>query len=99
MMKKVFNWSELHLSPVTSYKIHTLVPILELENDFNLIKMPTVDNKRCFLVWPARELLSALPWLTLASQNGKTKDKSQATETENGKLCYCKPTGIFVVSL
>ena len=24
-MKKVFNWSELHLSEVTSYKIHTLV--------------------------------------------------------------------------
>ena len=61
--------------------------------------MPTVDNKRCFLVWPARELLYALPWLNLASQNGKTKDKSQETETENGKLCYCKPTGIFVVSL
>jgi hypothetical protein len=25
VMKKVFNWSELHLSEVTSYKIHTLV--------------------------------------------------------------------------
>ena len=24
VMKKVFNWSELHLSEVTSYKIHTL---------------------------------------------------------------------------
>ena len=25
VMKKVFNWSDLHLSEVTSYKIHTLV--------------------------------------------------------------------------
>ena len=25
VMKKVFNWSELHLSEVTSYKIHTLI--------------------------------------------------------------------------
>ena len=25
VMKNVFNWSELHLSEVTSYKIHTLV--------------------------------------------------------------------------
>jgi hypothetical protein len=25
MLKKVFNWSEVHLSEVTSYKIHTLV--------------------------------------------------------------------------
>ena len=25
MMKNVFNWSELHLSEVTSYKIHNLV--------------------------------------------------------------------------
>jgi hypothetical protein len=24
MLKKVFNWSEVHLSEVTSYKIHTL---------------------------------------------------------------------------
>jgi hypothetical protein len=24
MLKKVFNWSEFHLSEVTSYKIHTL---------------------------------------------------------------------------
>ena len=24
VMKKVFNWSELHLSEVTPYKIHTL---------------------------------------------------------------------------
>ena len=27
MLKKVFNWSEVHLSEVTSYKIHTLVII------------------------------------------------------------------------
>ena len=27
MLKKVFNWSEVHLSEVTSYKIHTLVDI------------------------------------------------------------------------
>ena len=25
MLKKVFNWSEFHLSEVTSYKIHTLL--------------------------------------------------------------------------
>ena len=25
MLKKVFNWSEVHLSEVTFYKIHTLV--------------------------------------------------------------------------
>ena len=25
MLKKVFNWSEVHLSEVTSYKIHTLI--------------------------------------------------------------------------
>ena len=47
--------------------------------------MPTVDNKRCFLVWPARELLSALPWLTLASQNGKTKDKRYIPGNRNRK--------------
>jgi hypothetical protein len=27
--KKVFNYSELHFSEVTSYKIHTLVPLIE----------------------------------------------------------------------
>ena len=27
MLKKVFNWSEVHLSEVTSYKIHTLAQI------------------------------------------------------------------------
>ena len=27
MLKKVFNWSEFHLSEVTSYKIHTLMII------------------------------------------------------------------------
>ena len=30
MLKKVFNWSEFHLSEVTSYKIHTLVGILKI---------------------------------------------------------------------
>ena len=30
MLKKVFNWSEVHLSEVTSYKIHTLVYVLLL---------------------------------------------------------------------
>ena len=29
-LKKVFNWSEVHLSEVTSYKIHTLVRKLKL---------------------------------------------------------------------
>ena len=33
MLKKVFNWSEVHLSEVTSYKIHTLAP-----SDFRLEK-------------------------------------------------------------
>ena len=28
---KVFNWSELHLSEVTSYKIHTLVEIFNMD--------------------------------------------------------------------
>ena len=28
VMKKVFNWSELHLSEVTSYKIHTLITVI-----------------------------------------------------------------------
>ena len=28
MLKKVFNWSEVHLSEVTSYKIHTLIAFL-----------------------------------------------------------------------
>ena len=28
MLKKVFNWSEVHLSEMTCYKIHTLVKIL-----------------------------------------------------------------------
>ena len=30
MLKKVFNWSEVHLSEVTSYKIHILVSMLQL---------------------------------------------------------------------
>ena len=33
VMKKVFNWSELHLSEVTSYKIHILVTILNRRTD------------------------------------------------------------------
>ena len=27
MLKKVFNWSEVHLSEMTCYKIHTLVNV------------------------------------------------------------------------
>jgi hypothetical protein len=30
MLKKVFNWSEVHLSEVTSYKIHTLMVFLAI---------------------------------------------------------------------
>ena len=31
MLKKMFNWSEVHLSEMTCYKIHTLVKIMKLE--------------------------------------------------------------------
>ena len=31
ILKKVFNWSEVHLSETTCYKIHTLVEMLDLE--------------------------------------------------------------------
>jgi hypothetical protein len=38
VMKKVFNWSELHLSEVTSYKIHILkVATFEFKFRFNLL--------------------------------------------------------------
>ena len=33
MLKKVFNWSEVRLSEVTSYKIQTLIEIPELSNN------------------------------------------------------------------
>ena len=35
MLKKVFNWSEVHISEVTIYKIYTLVKFLpELQLNF-----------------------------------------------------------------
>ena len=45
-MKKVFNWSELHLSEMTSYKIHTLGGgqknryLCTLENQKEFISFP-----------------------------------------------------------
>ena len=33
-MKKVFNWSEMHLSEVTSYKIYILVQALEKQKGY-----------------------------------------------------------------
>ena len=42
VMKKVFNCSELHLSEVTSYKIHTLVVILRFAHP---------DSKRILRHW------------------------------------------------
>ena len=33
MLKKVFNWSEVHLFETTCYKIHTLVKLLLINTD------------------------------------------------------------------
>ena len=44
MLKKVFNWSEVHLSEVTSYKIHTL------EQFFLTVGQNNFGNKILFLV-------------------------------------------------
>ena len=48
-MKKVFNWSELHLSEVTSYKIHTLIEL------HNLILTPEYWNQ-LICIWLARKV-------------------------------------------
>ena len=40
MLKKVFNWSEVHLSEVTFYKIHTLIDFskkLEMIQSANIL--------------------------------------------------------------
>ena len=44
MLKKVFNWSEVHLYEVTSYKIHTL------EHFFLTVGQNNFGNKILFLV-------------------------------------------------
>ena len=39
MLKKVFNWSEVHLSKVTSYKIHTLETAQKQLNSIETLKL------------------------------------------------------------
>ena len=46
MLKKVFNWSEVHLSEITSYKIHNLTPNTQIMFHKQRI-FPTFDG-RCF---------------------------------------------------
>ena len=52
MLKKVFNWSEVHLSEMTCYKIHTLASVSEelkkgdwLVSDLVVFLSPQLTNK------------------------------------------------------
>ena len=45
MRKKVFNWSEVHFSEVTSYKIHTLE--MSMAGVFHAFNMQP-ENERIF---------------------------------------------------
>ena len=44
MLKKVFNWSEVHLSEVTSYKIHTLE-----EREFQFVYLCSLLSNTLFI--------------------------------------------------
>ena len=46
-MKKVFNWSELHLSEVTSYKIHILVEGRNFHHTGFLVDCRTKTRLKC----------------------------------------------------
>ena len=48
MLKKVFNWSEVHLSEVTSYKIHTLVVIENWMHKVNSVQEVDFTNLHRF---------------------------------------------------
>ena len=49
-MKKVFNWSELHLSEVTSYKIHTLIGQKIRDNlDLEMLDLMRKINTKFYL--------------------------------------------------
>jgi hypothetical protein len=48
-MKKVFNWSELHLSEKTSYKIHTLVVLAFKFSNKPTIKLLSYSKKNSVL--------------------------------------------------
>ena len=46
MLKKVFNWSEVHFSEMTCYKIHTLIKIFcHMNNNLKLHKIGSVLTK------------------------------------------------------
>ena len=49
MLKKVFNWSEVHLSEVTSYKIHTLTSCLDPKKQDFWPKIDILKGNHCTL--------------------------------------------------
>ena len=62
MKKKVFNWSELHFSEVTSYEIHILVGLLVGKSYHTRQKdgysLPTNDptNNRTNWIWMSKKI-------------------------------------------
>ena len=51
MFKKVFNWSEVHLSEMTCYKIHTLVILYCTSHCCSGIPKLIEDSKYYYLYW------------------------------------------------
>ena len=49
MLKKVFNWSEVHLSEMTCYKIHTLIAYCS-NVDLKLLLVVTVAQLKVLTV-------------------------------------------------
>ena len=43
MLKKVFNWSEVHLSEVTSHKIHALISEQRVHISTNVLRLQEVE--------------------------------------------------------
>ena len=80
VMKKVFNWSELHLSEVTSYKIHTLIGRKTTDYfDYGFLPFFRETSSVLKIIMSAKEVTtSTLPLINSGFGSGLSKGPSMS---------------------